>query len=208
MKLFDSRVNRNQFEPCKIFANIENIEAYAESKMRQFFKDTKVKLKFESNSYKGDPILFVKINGELILEKSFGQGQHEILLDMKYDYVYNNKVEIGMKGKNKKYDTKLDANGNIVQDKNIHLKALEIDSINVLDYPAYFNENAKFVVDNKPTEPKYGFWHNGSTTLEFEAPFWRHLQGKKIIENYATKDKYDFEQNLNQFKNFFTRIEY
>tara|TARA_Y100001938_G_C8093232_1_gene436427 strand:- start:1207 stop:3333 length:2127 start_codon:yes stop_codon:yes gene_type:complete len=208
MKLFNSKVNQNQFEPCKIFANIENIEAYAESKLQEFFQDTTVKLKFKSNSYRGDPVLFVNINGKQALEKSFTQGTHEITLDMKYDYVYNNKIEIGMKGKNKKYDTMVDKEGNIMQDKNIELEAIEIDSVNVLDYPQYFNENAKFIVDGKPTEPKYGFWHNGSTTLEFEAPFWRHLQGKKTLENYALKDKYDFEQNLNQFKNFFTRIEY
>jgi hypothetical protein len=113
-----------------------------------------------------------------------------------------------MKGKNKKFDTLVDNEGKIKQDKNIVLDSIHIDGINVLEYPAFFNENAKFVVDGDEVGPQYGFWHNGSTTLAFKAPFWRHLQNTKKLENYENKDKYDFKENLNQFKDFFTRIEY
>lgn len=208
MTLFDQKVDKKSFEPCKIFNELDHIENYLERKLQEFFPSTQLKIKFKSSSYRGDPVLFVKINDELKLEKSFANGEHEICIDMDYDYVYNNKIQIGMKGKNKKFDTLVDNEGKIKQDKNIVLDSIHIDGINVLEYPAFFNENAKFVVDGDEVGPQYGFWHNGSTTLAFKAPFWRHLQNTKKLENYENKDKYDFKENLNQFKDFFTRIEY
>ena len=124
-----------------------------------------------------------------------------------YDYSgRKNKIEIGMKNK-QKYDTIIDTTGKILQDKNIQLVSVLIDCIDMLHYPDYFNETCLFIANGEKSDPASGFWHNGEIILQFQAPFWRSLQKHK--QKWTTrKDKYQFQESLNQFRKFFSQLEY
>ena len=151
-------------------------------------------------------MFFVSINGEKIIQKSYEQGEHEIIVRFSYDYYNDNKIILGMKNKNK-YDTIVDTAGNILQDKNIKINNIEIDGIDMLDYPDYFNNNAVCTRDNKRSETTAGFWHNGEMLLQFKAPFWRVLQEHKQ-KWLARNDKYQFQESLKQYRKFFSRLEF
>ena len=207
MRLFKDKINFDEFQPCEIFGELDDVESYADKKIQEYFPTSELKVKFVANSCKGDPVLFVKVNDQVLIDESFAQGEHEITLPFAYDYSgRKNKIEIGMKNK-QKYDTIIDTTGKILQDKNIQLVSVLIDCIDMLDYPDYFNETCLFIANGEKSDPASGFWHNGEIILQFQAPFWRSLQKHK--QKWTTrKDKYQFQESLNQFRKFFSQLEY
>lgn len=203
MKLFDTNINRRHHQPCKIFTMIEHMDKFVEDQLEHSFTGTELNLKVTANSCKGDPVFYVRYNGETVYENKLAQGVHEISVPITYDYSCLTKLEVGMLGKNKN-DTIVDSGGNILSDKNIIINKVEIDNIDLMDHPNFWNNKVKFDTD----APAYGFWANGCATLEFPAPFWRYLQQNRYMSADEEKDKYNFKRGLTQFKDFFTKIDY
>jgi radical SAM superfamily enzyme YgiQ (UPF0313 family) len=203
MELFDKHIKIKDHKPCKIFNMLDQMEDFVEHKLEKLFPGSKLNLNLTANSCKGDPVLYVKHNGIKIYEKKLAQGDHELSLPIKYDYSSMTKLEIGMSGKNKN-DTMVDRQGNILRDKNILLNKVELDKIDLLEHPHFWNHRVNFHSD----KPAYGFWENGGAVIEFAAPFWRCLQQNQYESEKSKKDKYSFKRGLNQFKEFFTKIKY
>ena len=207
MQLFDSCINKKDHKECKILSSLDNINIYIDNKIKEFFPESTLKLNVTANSYKGDPELFVKINQEIVYKTLLSQGNHEIEIPFNYDFNQKNQVVIGMNNK-RKFDTKVDSNGTILQDKNIILNELKIDDIDIVQYPKFFNTQGKFVVEGKAAEPHYGLWKNSTIQFEFDAPFWKYFQKSKDDIWFLDKDKDKFDQRLEEFKKFFNEIEY
>lgn len=214
MDMYKSHIDHSTFESCSIFEMLPNLEKYADEKTKEFFPSTDLKIKFNANSCKGDPGLCVKINGEIKFKEIVKAGPNEITIPFVYDYDNENQLEMSMFNKNKN-DTVVDNEGNIIEDKSIILEAVELDGVNFVDFPDWYNKNIIYTVDGQTVNPMYGFWSNSSLQINFPAPFWRYFQSyKDLVNKYdinicmVRSDDSGWKEAFQAFENLIDEIEY
>jgi len=177
IEFYKDKLDFDNYEPCPSIELMDNniLENYLTTLYKKIYTICKLKLVVESNHCNGAPNLFVKVNNELVFENLLSQGSNQFEFEFDYNYISNNILEIGMNNKGA-HDTQVDEHGNIIADKNIIIKSLMIDQLELLDHPEIFYNKSIYKEENTllPTA-RPGFWKNSSITFDWSGPFWEWL---------------------------------
>lgn len=91
-----------------------------------------------------------------------------------------NRLEITLQNKNPD-DTKIDKNGNIFADLNIHIKGFTVDGF---DLTNHFQNQCVYVTEDGKIEKTHGFLHkNGTVNFEFVCPPFLFIRNLSLIKN-------------------------
>lgn len=143
-----------------------------------------LELELVSTECNGMPTASISVNDIELFSEELPTGSHK--LSFKYDISDQTQfnLSISMSGKNTN-DTKVDADGNIIQDKCIILADLKINNFDILrDYNLFYktvkyknNTNGQF------EDAKAGFWNNSTLVLDATIPFvnWYNDNSTKNI---------------------------
>jgi hypothetical protein len=179
---------------CPSLQLVDRMPEFMAERLQNLFPSTVIKLGVDSYSCNGDPELFVRYNNQDIFVKSLTEGSYDFEIPLDYDYAQKPQLlEIGMRGKNLNTDTEVDSDGNILKDKRIILRALEIDNIDCFSRHALYYQRSVYTEEGLVIEQaRPGFFKNSSIAWQFEAPFWR-----KVLTSKNTPLFYDTEYNVN-----------
>ena len=166
-------VDHDNYSVCPSVAMVDNWQSYVQNRIQQLFPSTILRLVVESNYCLGAPRLFVRYNGKMLYHNKLSQGCTTVEIMLNYDFENQSLLEIGMDNKNQ-YDTKVDDQGQIVADKNILLKQIEIDGIDIMKDMEYFYHRLEYIEgDTKLSVARPGFFSNSQINIEFQAPYWQ-----------------------------------
>lgn len=176
----------------------ENLTDFFQSRLATHFPRCTVELVLEASHCNGAPRFYFKHNDDVKIYKELSPGLNTIKFEFDYDYSKNSCViTLGMDNKQLN-DTKIDAQGNIVEDKNIALKSLKIDQIELLNQHELMYKNSTYVSNNEISSPIMGFYSNSSISWEFRAPFWT-----KVLSSIPNRyDYFDANKNFENFISF------
>lgn len=159
-----ARNDSSQFEP------IADADAFV-SDILHSKKELTVKLVVQANSHSSQSNFVVKINDNIMFQQSLANGEHLIEFDVDVTNLTDtNQLSLQMTNKTSA-DTIIDAQGNILQDKNIIIKSLHIDNCDLLNDSDFFYKNF-YYNDNGSTIPgEAGLWSTQPLCLDFKGPF-------------------------------------
>ncbi len=210
-QFINKHVDPDTYSVCPSVSLIDNWQPYVKNRVQQLFSDTTLKLVVESNHCSGAPRLFVRYNGKTLYYNELAQGCSIVEIVIKYDFENKLLLEIGMDNKNVN-DTKIDSDGQIVADKNILLKQIEIDGIDIVKNTKYFfHELEHMEGDTKLPIGRPGFFSNSQINIEFYAPFWQWYI-KNCSQN--ANDWHPYNSNsqtqylIDEVKSYINRYEY
>lgn len=137
-----------------------------------------ISLDVESYSVNGDPNLEIYYNDVLLKTHVLDEGKHNI--NFSIEQTRSNSLKFRLTNKN--INDTLVHNGHIVKDKFILFKRLNINNIDLVDDPEFFNTKLQYIEDEKLVSPKFGLWKNHSELrLEYKGNFkiWYNKNSKK-----------------------------
>jgi hypothetical protein len=166
-------VNLKDYTTCPSVDLVDTWSQYVENRIQQLFPTTLLRLTVESNHCSGAPRLFVRHNKETLHYNELPQGCSTVEIMLHYNFEHRSLLEIGMDNKGQT-DTQVDNQGQIVADKNIVFKQIEIDGVDIMQNPEYFYKQLEHL-DGDVRLPigRPGLFSNGQVNIEFWAPYWQ-----------------------------------
>lgn len=214
MKNFYSEKTKNIVKE-KQFAEFyfENFDLLVTEIEKCFSPVLPVNLQIESYSVNSDPILEIYCNNTLLGTHILTEGLHDIKFDLSQSETTN--LSFRLTNKND-MDTIVDENHNIIKDKFLIFKKIEIDGADLIDDPNFYYANLNYVEDGQLVPPRIGLWKNYSELqLNYSGTFkyWYNKNSKKnstlaadiITENTVSteiSDDYYRKQLLDLLKQF------
>lgn len=183
----------------------QNFDLFAQDQILKTVKP-ELNLELESNEYNGKPLLKIIFNDIVLFDGQLNQGA----LSFKFDLTIQEKnyLLLKMYGKNESTDT-LVVKENIVKDKNVLLKKIILDDVDILSDYEFFRDHFVYNIDNVIADAAMpGFWKNNSKMLlEFDGVFksWYHTKTKKN-SRVATPLTYHSNHNEDYVKNLESKI--
>jgi len=204
-------VDHDNYSVCPSVAMVDNWQSYVQNRIQQLFPSTILRLVVESNYCLGAPRLFVRYNGKMLYHNKLPQGCSTVEIMLNYDFENKSLLEIGMDNKNQ-YDTKVDDQGQIVADKNILLKQIEIDGIDIMKDMKYFYHRLEYIEgDTKLSVARPGFFSNSQINIEFQAPYWQWYiknQLNNTMDWQPFNDTVQAQHLIEDIKSYIYKYEY
>jgi len=171
-------------DPCQSLYMMDDFKKIIKEKITKNFSDTTIELHVQSESFNGNPMLFVEVNGEIRYRESMPDGDSFVKIKLDYENECNT-IRIGMEGKNIN-DTLVDENNKILKDKKILFKKLSIDNIDIMKDEVFFY-SLPYYENGKKIDTVYpGFFRNGFIEIKFQSPFWRsYFQKRSDPKHYS-----------------------
>jgi radical SAM superfamily enzyme YgiQ (UPF0313 family) len=207
----ENHVDYDNYSICPSVALVDNWQPYVEQRIQQLFPSTKLHLVVESNHCLGAPRLFVRYNGKMLYHNELPQGCSTVDIVLNYNFENPSLLEIGMDNK-KQSDTQVDTQGQIIADKNILLKQIEIDDIDIMKNMEYFYHRLEHI-DNgaKLSVGRPGFFSNGQINVEFRAPYWQWYIKNQLSNTMDWQPFNDIAQShdlIDDIKSYIYKYEY
>ena len=177
-------IKNNIDEIKKYYSDKTGPEQFAETYYKDFSKllnllavrnrESKFKIDLELLSTTIDsnpPMVEIIYNDQVLFDNCLPNGLHR--LSFTCDTPADNLTNFSIRFYNKlPSDTVVDAQGNIVQDKFIELKKLQINKFDLLNDPEFFYNQFNYSVNGSRSDVKPGFWFNESVlSLSLNQPF-------------------------------------
>ena len=147
----------------------DRLDDFVHGLLQSTWKQSTLKVKFESNESNGMPYFDIVHNGNTLYSQPVEQGVHELEFNLTHDTI--NQLTLKMSGKGP-FDTVVDNDNNILQDKNIILKEIVLDNVTLFcDYDflashvQYKTEHGD-IVNFLP-----GFWQNAEMVFNYQNTF-------------------------------------
>ena len=157
----------------------ENFELLVKEIEKTLSTDLQISLEVESHVVNDDPVLEIYHNKLLLQKTNLNQGVHSIALDIDQSDI--NCISFVLSNKNS-FDTVVDDDNNIVKDKFLLFKKIEMNGIDIVADPEFYNTKVHYVEDNNYVSPKFGLWKNHSEIqINYTGIFksWHNKNSKK-----------------------------
>lgn len=159
----------DDFKPCTTIEILNSYQSVVDKWLNNN-KPVEVAIDLKANSCNTDPILQIQYGGTTVT-RSLTTGNHTVKFDIE-PATDNKNLVLSMinKGAN---DTKVDSDGNIVQDKSIEFSSVKIDGLDILkDLHYWFNVLKHYDGEVELPIGRSGFWANSSVVIPIDRPIW------------------------------------
>lgn len=175
-KFIKKRLPKEKYKKCRSVELLhakDKFDDMMSKTIRERYTTTTLKLTVESHEAKGMPGIIINANGKQY-KKLLPMGKHQI--DIDFDVQDKNNITIEIYNK-KRTDTIVDAEGNILHDKKIEIKKIELDKIDIFADQEYFFKHTKYFEGTKKMDvAKPGlFLPEDRLVIEYPNVFWTHF---------------------------------
>lgn len=179
------QIDFDNFNQCPTLMFLENFENYIDKKIKQTFSTSDVKIIVRSHAYNGSPKLTICHNGNTVHSEWLNNKETEINFNIAHDFSKVNSLTMTMTGKDK-FDTKIDSEGNIVEDKCIVFEKIQIDGIDIIrDVDFFYKQTNLLLENNNLVAPTAGLYLNNSQwQFTYIPPVWRYYLSKQNYVDY------------------------
>lgn len=164
---------------CQAEYTYQNLDRFFENLIADTAKP-ELYLDLESNEFNGLPMLKITFNDTVLYDNSVSKGQSHLRLDLKMSK--HNCLTMEMYGKNENTDTQV-IDGKVTADKNLLLKGMILDDVDILADYDFFRDNIEYSIGNVPQQhAMLGFWNNHTKMkIVFDGSFrtYYHTNTKK-----------------------------
>jgi tRNA A37 methylthiotransferase MiaB len=189
VKKFVDEFNRlENIEYCKSIDLVDDPYKFVCNRTIEIYPESTIEIDLVGNACNGSPIFTVSVGDDILFNQEV-LGRQSLKLTYK-NSLDTRKLKFCMSGKNDLFDTILDDNNNIIEDKNIKFFSIKIDGQDVYnDLHFWFNQTSHYQNDILLPIGTDGLYKNGSIEFELNHVFWVcYLQKCKPVEYLMCKD--------------------
>lgn len=191
--------SKSEFTTCPTIAFSDHFLDYIDTTISSIYTKTTIKVVVSGYTHRDDdpPNLIIKFNNTVLYSSSV-VGQKELQFEVEYAATGVNCLSLEMDNK-KVTDTIIDANGNIIRDKNIVFDLISVDDISITNDDDYFYRVVQLITPEGKVPTTKGLYRNATACIDFNGPFWKHyLQNKSHVNWRILSDREETKRVLKE----------
>lgn len=205
IEFIEAKVNKEKFNVCPTLALLDTYRTVVNKKLQQSHSNINLCVAFKASSCNTDPELELRY-GTTVHKKTYASGMHTLELTLSVDSAVSSLL-LAMTNKNP-YDTTVDQDGNIVEDKSIEFTSVVVNGVDVFkDQHYWFNVLTHRDGDVVLPIGRSGFWGNSSVEIPTSKPIWvEYLQSKSTASWYINSEPQKIDALISEIEQIVDRI--
>lgn len=178
-QFYKSKVDKQMLHEQNAEYYFDNFDALIKQVEQSFTADIVLSIDIEAFVVNDEPVFEIVHNNNLAYTQKIPEGTKHISVILPF----TEQTDIRLKITNKnQFDTLVDKDNNIIKDKYILFRKIQLNGIDLMQDIEFFNSMLEYVEDDQMTCAKQGLWKNNSQLkITFDGSFttWYHKNSKK-----------------------------